>query len=88
MRSIVYILCDRVSDLELEKAVKERSALIAGLTRRGLLVDAGVQADTENQVRSRTTYAEIARSCKIQGDGRKFLDRFKSYSGSQVSYNH
>ena len=22
---------------------------------------------------------------KIQGDGRKFLDRFKSYSGSQIS---
>ena len=31
-----------------------------------------------------------ARACvfwlgKIQGDGRKFLDRFKSYSGSQIS---
>ena len=76
MRSIVYILCDRVSDLELEKAVKERSALIAGLTRRGLLVDAGVQADTENQVRSRTTYAEVVKSTLlIQNDTKSASER-------------
>ena len=28
---------------------------------------------------------EKKRGGKIQGDGRKFLDRFKSYSGSQIS---
>ena len=27
----------------------------------------------------------LSNGCKIQGDGRKFLDRFKSYFGSQIS---
>ena len=53
MRSIVNILCDRISDLE--KEVRKQSALIADLTRRGLRVDAGVQAEIENRDLSRTT---------------------------------
>ena len=59
MRSIVNILCDRISDLE--KAVRKQSALIADLTRHGLRVDAGVQADIENRDLLRTTYAEVVR---------------------------
>ena len=47
MRSIVNILCDRISGVE--KAVGEQSILIADLTRRGLRVDTGVQADIENR---------------------------------------
>ena len=58
LRSIVNILCDRISDLE--KSVREQSALIADLTRHGLRVDVGVQADIENRDLSRTTYAEVA----------------------------
>ena len=27
----------------------------------------------------------LSNGCKIQGDGRKFLDRFKSYFGLQIS---
>ena len=27
----------------------------------------------------------LAKFCKIQGDGRKFLERFRSYFGSQIS---
>ena len=47
VRSIVDILCDPISDLE--KAVRKQSVLIADLTRHGLRVDAGVQADIENR---------------------------------------
>ena len=47
MRSIVNILCDRISGVE--RAVREQSILIADLTRRRLRVDAGVQADIENR---------------------------------------
>ena len=60
VRSIVNILCDSISDLE--KAFREQSALIADLTRHGLRVDAGVQADIENRDRSYSTYADIVKS--------------------------
>ena len=60
LRSIVNILCDRISDLE--KSVRKQSAPIADLTRHGLRVDAGVQADIENRELSYTTYADIVKS--------------------------
>ena len=74
MRSIVNILCDRISDLE--KAVRKQSALIADLTRHGLRVDAGVQADIENRDLSRTTYAEVVKSTLlIQNDTKSASER-------------
>ena len=57
MRSIVNILYDRISDLE--KEVRKQSALIADLTRHGLRVDVGIQAEIENRDLLRTTYAEV-----------------------------
>ena len=57
MRSIVNILCDRISDLE--KEVRKQSALIADLTRHGLRVDVGIQVEIENRDLSCTTYAEV-----------------------------
>ena len=67
LRSIVNILCDRISDLE--KSVRKQSAQIADLTRHGLRVDAGVQTDIENRDLSRATYAEVVRSILlIQND--------------------
>ena len=67
VRSIVDILCDSISDLE--KAVRKLSVLIADLTRHGLRVDAGLQADIENRDLSRTTYAEVVKSTLlIQND--------------------
>ena len=74
MRSIVNILCDRI--LDLEKAVRKQSALIADLTRHGLRVDAGVQADIENRDLSRTTYAEVVKSTLlIQNDTKSASER-------------
>ena len=74
MRSIVNILCDRISDLE--KAVRKQSALIADLTRHGLRVDGGVQADLENRDLSRTTYAEVVKSTLlIQNDTKSASER-------------
>ena len=60
MRSIYNILYARISNLE--KSVKEQFALIADLTRRGLRVDAGVQADIEKRDRLRATYTEVVKS--------------------------
>ena len=71
MRSIVNILCDRISDLE--KEVRKQSALIADLTRR---VDAGVQAEIENRDLSRTTYAEVVKSTLlVQNDTKSASER-------------
>lgn len=47
--------------MDLEKAAWEQSALIAVLTRCGLWVDAGVQADIENWDCSCTTYARVVK---------------------------
>ena len=60
MRSIYNILYARISNLE--KSVKEQFALISDLTRRGLRVDAGVQADIEKRDRLRATYTEVVKS--------------------------
>ena len=74
MRSIVNILCDRISDLEKED--RKQSALIAGLTRHCLRVDAGVQTEIENRVISRTTYAEVVKSTlQIQNDTKSASER-------------
>jgi len=74
MRSIVNILCDRISDLE--KEVRKQSALIADLTRHGMRVDAGVQAEIENTDLSRTTYAEVVKSTLlIQNDTKSASER-------------
>ena len=74
MRSIVNILCDRISDLQ--KAVRRQSGLIADLTRHGLRMDAGVQADIENRDLSRTTYAEVVKSTLlIENDTKSALER-------------
>ena len=74
MRSIVNILCDRISDLE--KEIRKQSALIANLTRHGLRVDVGVQAEIENRDLSRTTYAEVVKSTLlIQNDTKSDLER-------------
>ena len=74
MRSIVNILCDRISDLK--KAVRKQSALIADFTRHGLRVDAGDQAEIENRDLSRTTYAEVVKSTiLIQNDTKSDSER-------------
>ena len=83
MRSIVNILCDRISDLE--KAVRKQSALIADLTRHGLRVDAGVQADIENRDLLRTTYAEVLRPILlIQNDTTSASER--SVGAQNISF--
>ena len=38
-----------------------------------------------NKLRQLKTTENVRKKGKIQGDVRKFLDRFKSYSGSQIS---
>ena len=74
LRSIVNILCDRISDLE--KSVREQSALIADLTRHGLRVGAGVQTEIENRDISRTTCAEVVKSTlQIQNDTKSASER-------------
>ena len=74
MRSIVNILGDRISDLE--KEIRKQSALIANLTRHGLRVDVGVQAEIENRDLSRTTYAEVVKSTLlIQNDTKSDSER-------------
>lgn len=47
--------------MDLKKAAREQSALIAVLTRRGLRLDAGVQADIENWDRSCATYVKVVK---------------------------
>ena len=86
MWSIVYILRDRVSYLE--KAVRGRSALIADLTRCSSQVDAGVQADTENQVRSRTTYAKLPDQVKSKKTVGNSWTVLKVILGHKYHHNH
>ena len=82
MRSIVNILCDRISDLE--KEIWKQSALIANLTRHGLRVDVGIQAEIENRDLSRTTYAEVVKSTLlIQNDTK--LDSERSVGAQNIS---
>ena len=74
MRSIVNILCDRISDLE--KEIRKQSELIANLTRHGLRVDVRFQAEIENRDLSRTTYAEVVKSTLlIQNDTKSDSER-------------
>ena len=74
LRSIVNILCDRISDLE--KEIRKQFVLIANLTRHSLRVDVGVQAEIENRDLSRTTYAEVVKSTLlIQNDTKSDSER-------------